>query len=265
MKIEIKDIQCGYAGSDLIIRNIDLTLEGPKLVCIIGPNGVGKSTLVKCINHLLVPRGGSITIDGTDIATLGRRELSRLISYVPASSQECFSMPVLDSVMIGLYGRQGWRTSRTDLDRVYETLRLLDLEDLAMRPSNALSAGQRQRVALARGLIQDSPILILDEPTANLDVMHQMYVTEMLKVITARKGVLVIMICHDLNIAAQFADEIVVMGRPGVVRTVGRPADVITPELIREVYGIDSRVITHNGAPHVILEPTFGDEGVHLD
>lgn len=260
MRIEIKNLDFGYSEDNKILHDINLVLEGSKLVCIIGPNGVGKSTLVKCINKLLKPTSGQILIDGVDVSTMSQKEVAKLVGFVPANSQDCFAMPVLDAVLLGTYNRQGWRTSKKDLDYAHSTLKLLDMDQFAMRSFNELSAGQHQKVSLARGLVQDTPCIILDEPTANLDVMHQMYVTELLKDISAKKGILTIMICHDLNIAAQFADELIVLTKPGVVHSVGIPEEVITPDTIRDVYGIDSTVITHNGAPHVILEPTFADE-----
>jgi iron complex transport system ATP-binding protein len=139
-------------------------------------------------------------------------------------------------------------------------MRMLDLEDLAMRGYNELSAGQHQRVALARGLVQETEIVLLDEPTANLDVKHQMYVTELLKAIADTTGKQIIMICHDLNIAARYAEQIIVMGPPGIIYKTGRVEEVFTPELISTIYGIDSQVIEFENKPFVLVGSTFGPD-----
>ena len=142
---------------------------------------------------------------------------------------------------------------------------MLDLGSLAMHGFNELSAGQHQRVALARGLVQETPVLILDEPTANLDVKHQVYVAEMLRDLSTRSGITVIMICHDLNIAARYAHQIIVMAPPGVVDCVGTPDEVITEDVIRRIYGIDCEIVTFENSPHVILKSTFGADEDALD
>ncbi|MCQ2071329.1 MAG: ABC transporter ATP-binding protein [archaeon] len=137
---------------------------------------------------------------------------------------------------------------------------MMDLTDLAMRGYNELSAGQHQRVALARGIVQDTEIMILDEPTANLDVRHQMYVTQLLREFADKDGKLVLMICHDLNIAARYASKIIVMGSPERIHSIGEAEDVITSDTIREVYGIDCDVVTYEGRPMVMLKSEFPDE-----
>lgn len=128
-----------------------------------------------------------------------------------------------------------------------------------MRNFNELSAGQHQRVALARGLVQETPCIILDEPTLNLDVKHQVFVAELLRCLAVVENKLVIMICHDLNIAARYSHEIVVMKEPGVIYKVGKPLDVITEDLVRDVYGINCEVMVVDGSPHVILKETVDD------
>lgn len=253
MRIDIDGLRYGYRKGSETLCGIDLKLEGSKLICIVGPNGVGKSTLIKCINGLVRPSSGSITIDGRDIGDYSRKELAMTIGYVPPKTTDLFALPVLDAIMIGRHNLQGWRNREEDIDRISGILRLLDIEDLAMRPFNQLSSGQHQKVSIARGLAQETPVLILDEPTSNLDVKHQVYVTEMLRGIARAMDKMVIMISHDLNIAAKYADEIIVMDRPGRIHSFGGPADVINREMVRDVYGIDCTIESHDGIPHVVL------------
>lgn len=241
-----------------MLHDISLEFDGPQFVSIIGPNGVGKSTLIHCINKLLEPTSGSVWIDDLNVHDMTMKELSKVIGYVPYSANDTFSMSVVDTVLMGRHPHTGWKTTDHDLDIVFETLKLLKIEDLAMRPFNQLSAGQHQRVMLARGIVQEPKILLLDEPTSNLDIRHQIDVTVLLKELSESKDTLVIMISHDINIAAKYSDKIIMM-HEGRIFAVGDPNTVITEENIRMVYGVNSRIIDDFGRPHVILEGTIGD------
>lgn len=259
MRIDIRDLGFGYRNGFQVLHSIELSLEGPELVCIVGPNGVGKSTLIKCINGLLKPTSGSIEIDGRDVSDFGKKELAMKVGYVPPKTTDMFALPVMDAIMVGRHNLQGWRNTDEDVRRIASILGLLNIEDLAMRPFNQLSSGQHQKVSIARGLAQETPILLLDEPTSNLDVRHQVYVTEMLRGIAESMDKLVVMISHDLNIAAKYADMIVVMAEPGVIHSYGRPDEVITEDMVREVYGMDCTVEHHDGIPHVVLGFVLSD------
>lgn len=179
------------------------------------------------------------------------------ISYVPATGTDCFSMPVIDTILVGRHNHQKWRTSKKDLEMVYKAMDMMDLTPLAMRGFNELSAGQHQRVALARGIVQDTEIMILDEPTANLDVKHQMYVTQVLRGFADSDNKLILMICHDLNIAARYASKIIVMEPPGRICTIGDVEEAITPENMHRVYGVDCDIMEYEGRPMVIIKSEF--------
>ncbi len=260
MEIEFKDVTFGYHGGHNVLENINLKIEGPGLVCIIGPNGVGKSTLVKMINKLLKPTKGEVYIEGKPTSEMSQKDIAEYVGFVPAGTMDVFSMTVIDTVLIGRHNKSKWKTTKRDLEVVHRVLDMLDLSDLSMRGFNELSAGQHQRVALARGLAMETPAIILDEPTSNLDVKHQVYVTELLRAIAVQQNKLVIMICHDLNIAARYSHQIIVLNKPGVVYKVGEPNDVMTEETIRDVYGIDCKVIDYDDSPHVILKSAFDDD-----
>jgi iron complex transport system ATP-binding protein len=204
------------------------------------------------MNRILTPTGGSVLIEDIPVSDYKLRNLAQILGYVPYSSKDSFPMTVMDTVLIGRNPRSDWRVSDKDLEIVVGALRMMGIEDLAMRVFNELSAGQRQKVMLARGLVQEPRALLLDEPTANLDIKHQYGVTKTLRSITREKDMLVIMICHDLNIAAKYADRIILMSE-GTVFAVGSPSEVITEENIRKVYGVDCRILDDNGSPHVIV------------
>lgn len=257
MEVSFEKVNFGYRKEHRVLNDINLKIQGPGLVCVIGPNGVGKSTLVKCINRIVQPSSGKVKIDGRDVSEMTNKEIAKEVGYVPATSNDCFSLPVIDAILIGRHNHQGWGTSKKDLAFVYRAMEMLDIKDLAMSGYNELSAGQHQKVSLARGLVQDTNIIVLDEPTANLDVKHQVYVTQLLRALADQEKKLIIMICHDLNIAARYASEIVVMGPPGVIHSRGSPEDVMKEDTIREIYGIDCEVISYENRPMIILKSTF--------
>lgn len=252
MHIQFDDITFGYS-SEPVLDGLYLDLTGPKLIAVLGPNGVGKSTLIKCINRILSPSKGVVSIDGADVASIDIKSMAKIVGYVPYASSDSFPLTVADTVLMGRHPYRRWNTLDEDLMKVHEVLRSLEIDDLALRPFNELSAGQHQKVMLARGLVQEPQILMLDEPTSNLDVRHQMEVTQILRNLSHNKGMTVVMICHDLNIAAKYADELVLMFG-GRIYSAGRPDEVITESNLEAVYGVRARVIDDDGRPHIILK-----------
>ena len=251
MQIRIDNVEFSYTSVP-VLKDISLDIDGPAFVSILGPNGVGKSTLIHCINKILQPISGSVFIDGKDVRETSIKELAKQIGYVPYSANDTFPLTVVDTVLMGRHPHSKWKSLDNDLDVVYDTLKMLGISHLAMRQFNELSAGQHQKVMLARGLVQEPKILLLDEPTSNLDIRHQLDVTKMLKRLSVEKGILIIMISHDINIAAKYADSVILMFQ-GKIFDVGTPQEVITEDNLRMVYGVESRVIDDEGRPHVIL------------
>ena len=251
MQLKIDDLVFSYSSVP-VLNDVTLDLNGPKFISILGPNGVGKSTLIHCINKILTPVSGTVMIDGQDVGGIKLKDMAKIVGYVPYSSNDTFPLTVVDTVLMGRHPYSTWNSLDHDLDIVYDTLERLGISDLAMRPFNELSAGQHQKVMLARGLVQEPKVLLLDEPTSNLDVRHQLDVVKMLRELSREKNMLVVMICHDINIAAKFSDEIILLDK-GTVYAVGTPDEVITPINLEEVYGVESVVINDLGSPHVIL------------
>lgn len=180
MQIRIDNVEFSYTSAP-VLNDISLDIDGPAFVSILGPNGVGKSTLIHCINKILQPTSGSVFIDGKDVRETSIKELAKQIGYVPYSANDTFPLTVVDTVMMGRHPHSKWKSLDNDLDVVYDMLKMLGISHLAMRQFNELSAGQHQKVMLARGLVQEPKILLLDEPTSNLDIRHQLDVTKMLK------------------------------------------------------------------------------------
>ncbi len=252
-KIDINHLDFEYSSDTKVLHDIDLHFDGSGLLCIVGPNGVGKSTLVRCLNKLLKPTSGSIVVNGTDISEMTAKQLSEMMSFVPATTTIAFPMSVVDSVLIAMDKKDKWHRTDEDVGKVYLALSVLRIKDLALRNCDELSAGQIQKVALCRGLIRNSEIMILDEPTANLDIKHQIFVSDFMHELSEAARCTIIMISHDLNIAARYADKIIVLSKPGKVYSVGTPEEVITEQMIRDVYDVDSEVIHKNGRPYVFL------------
>ena len=252
MQLKIDGVDFSYSSIP-VLHDITVEISGPKFVSILGPNGVGKSTLIHCINKILTPTKGAVFIDDVDVKEKTLKDMSKIIGYVPYSANDTFPLTVVDTVLMGRHPHSKWNSLDSDLDVVYNTLRMLGISHLAMRPFNELSAGQHQKVMLARGLVQEPKILLLDEPTSNLDVRHQLDVTMMLKNLSVEKGILIIMISHDINIAAKYADEIIMM-HDGSIYAIGTPEEVITKENMECVYGVKTEIIDDDGRPHVILK-----------
>ena len=252
MRIEVKDLCFSY-GNKRILDGVNVTFDEPGLYCIVGPNGVGKSTLVKCILGIYKIESGSILLDGHDLSEFTPKDLAQVIGFVPVTSSDIFSMSVLDTVMMGRYPHQKMgMPSEFDWKIVKRALNMMNVRHLALSDMDELSAGQLQKVVLAKGIAQQPRVLLLDEPTSNLDIKHQVNVTRLLKTVSEERKMMVIMICHDLNIAAKYSDSIIIM-HDGGIYSVGAPSDVITPENIETVYGVKCKVIDDLGKPHIIL------------
>ncbi len=252
MRYEMKDVSFSYDGESTIIKDISLVIEKPGLYCIVGPNGVGKSTLIKCMNRILSPTSGDITIDGKSISDMDLKEISSRIAYVPVTSEECFSMPVMDAILLGRYNKSKWRTSEKDIEMADRAMEMMGIRELSMRNYTELSAGQHQKVNLARGIVQETEMLLLDEPTANLDVKHQIYVSELLRALAVQENMIVVMISHDLNIAAKYSHEVIVMSKPGVIYSKGTPEEVFNEKTIMDVYDIGCTISSDQGRPHMM-------------
>ena len=242
MNIKFENMQFGYEKDHPILKEIDLNIEGPQLISIIGPNGVGKSTLIHTINQILDPTDGVVYLDNKSVSEYSLREMAKRVGYVPYKSSGTFPMLVVDAILLGRNPHASWRTNPNDIKKVEEVMKKLDIDDLAMRNYNELSAGQRQRVMLARGLVQEPNILLLDEPTANLDVKYQVGITRLLRKLSREEGIIVIMISHDLNLAARYSDSVILL-HDGTIYAVGSPRDVITEKNISFLYDVECKVV----------------------
>lgn len=250
-ELVVRGLSFGY-GDDPVLSGVSFTLDRPELVCVIGPNGVGKTTLVKCLNKLLKPNAGSVTLDGEDVLGMRLMDLARKMAYVPNRMDQVFRTTVAETVLMGRFPFAQWANSDRDLDVADRVMGALHIQAISDRDVSELSSGQLQKVLIARGLAQEPRVLILDEPTSNLDVRHQMEVMVFLRDYARDNGIIVLMVCHDLNLTAAYADRVIMVSDGGIYAD-GSAWDVMTESNIREVYGVDSKVIDAGGRPHVIL------------
>jgi len=234
--IEVKDLSFSY-GKNPILDKIGFCVNEGEALSIIGPNGSGKTTLLRCMNRILNP-AGEVTVDGINIKELNRIEVARIFGYVPQDGFYQFPQTVFDTVLLGRKPYITWGVSRKDIEIISTYLDLMDLEKFALRYFNELSGGERQRALIARALSGEPKVLLLDEPTSNLDLKHQYEIFKMIKKLAKENNITVILAIHDLNLSARFSDRIIML-KEGKIFAEGIPEAVLIPENIRNVYGIE--------------------------
>jgi iron complex transport system ATP-binding protein len=245
-------------GGARILHGVDLDVAPGEWVAVIGPNGAGKSTLLRAVGGLLPALSGSISIFGTALPRLKRRERARQVAMVPQAPVLPPGIAVFDYVLLGRtpYVPPLGRESARDLAAVHEVLHRLDLERFAGRPLETLSGGERQRVFLARALAQGAPLVLLDEPTTALDIGHQQEVLELVDELRRDRGLTVVSTMHELSIAGEYAERMVMLAQ-GRVAAAGPPAEVLTEPLLAKHYGARVRVVAGDHGPLVVpIRPT---------
>ncbi|MDG6223864.1 MAG: ABC transporter ATP-binding protein [Candidatus Bathyarchaeota archaeon] len=250
MKLTVNDVSFKY-NSALSLDQVSLELHESETLGIIGPNGSGKTTLLKCINKILTPKGGNILLDGENVHKMSRMEIAKHIGYVPQSSSSAQALTVFEVVLMGRRPHIGWQSSDKDIQKTWEVLGLLKIEQLAMRSFNELSGGEQQRVILARSLAQEAKVLLLDEPTSNLDIRHQLEVMELSRELVAKQKLAVVVAIHDLNLASRYCEKIVMM-KTGKIFAAGSSTSVLTAENIQSVYGVEVAINYYNKIPNII-------------
>ena len=248
MTIDLQNIEFAYDQTP-VLRQISGRIEQGDFMSLVGPNGSGKSTLIKCLNGILRIQKGNILLNGRDLAEFNPNQLARKMAYVPQTEQKAVPMNVFDAVLIGRKPYIRWKPVKNDLDVTAAILEKLNLESVAMKEVHKLSGGQQQRVFIARALAQEPEVLLLDEPTANLDLKHQVDVLELLRSLT-KQGITVIMAMHDINLASIYCRQVMMMKEGELFASGGR--EIFTKENVEKLYGVKVQTIHENGTVFIV-------------
>jgi iron complex transport system ATP-binding protein len=254
-RLTATDLTLGY-GADPVVEHLDLAVPDGAVTAIIGPNGCGKSTLLRALGRLLRPHGGEVLLDGARIDRQPTREVARTLGLLPQSPVAPEGLTVGELVARGRHPHQAWfrQWTRDDEAEVADALVRTGTAELADRPVDALSGGQRQRAWIAMALAQGTDLLLLDEPTTHLDLAHAVDVLDLVDRLNTELGRTVVMVLHDLTLAARYADHLVAM-RDGRILAQGAPADVLTPELLADVFGLRALVLPDPASDGVLVVP----------
>jgi len=254
VNIKIEDLMFSYESKN-VLQGLSLDLNKGEFVGLVGCNGSGKSTLLRCIDKILSPQKGSIMLDRECIKNFSQQELAKHLGYVAQSETRNFPATVFDTILMGRKPHQTWKPSEKDLEITAETISRMGLDELAMSDINRLSGGQRQKVFIGRALAQQPKAILLDEPTASLDIKHQLHVLNLLKSLS-ESGTMIVTALHDLNMAVKYADKIVML-KDGVIHSAGG-RETLCKKNIEEVYGV--KVDIHERENEIIIIPKHSTE-----
>lgn len=257
--VEVKDIAFSYSkGGRNILDCISFDVPDGICTAILGNNGAGKSTLLKCIDRILHPRSGSVVVDGKDVFAMSGNEMAQNIAYV-AQNARAVDMSVFDTVLLGRKPYIQWDATQKDRDIVSDILHRMKLSDYALRNVSELSGGEAQKVLIARALAQEPRVLLLDEPTSNLDPRNQHEVMQLVRAIAKENSISVITVLHDLNLAIRYCDRFMFLKDSGIYAHGGH--EVMTPEIVENVYDMHVHIVDCMGIPVLIPFPDVKTHG----
>ncbi|MEW6321060.1 MAG: ABC transporter ATP-binding protein [Acidobacteriota bacterium] len=253
--LRLDDVRFGYGGTP-VLRGVTAEIRAGALVGILGPNGSGKTTLLRLLAGTLAPQSGAVTLDGEPVHRLPRRGLARRLAIVPQETHLAFEYSVLEMVLMGRHPHLGLFQVEgpDDVALAREALAATGTAHLEDRDFGTLSGGEKQRVVIAAALAQAADILLLDEPTASLDLGYQLEIAGLLHALNGERGISLVVSTHDLNLAAALCRELILL-RDGRVLAAGPTEDVLTPEHVRALYGVEADVHVHDETGHVTVVP----------
>ena len=255
--LNIENVTLGYGKRD-VLKDVNLSVRCGEMLGIIGPNGSGKSTLVKGISRLLAPKKGRVLIDGQDTTHISRSELARLVAVVPQAPNLPDTYTAFEIVLMGRTPHLGLLRfeGQHDFDIAWRAMEITRTQPLAERRMDEISGGEKQRLTIARALAQESRLILLDEPTAHLDINYQVETLDFIRALCLKQNIAAVTVLHDLNLAAQYCDRLALLSG-GRVHREGTPQEVITVQNIKEVYGAEVCICPHpiNNLPATLIMP----------
>ena len=249
--MEITNLSFHYKGGPDVLKDVSFAVQPGQFLAILGNNGVGKSTLLKCFNHILKPDSGKVVLDGENLLTMSTREVAKRVAFVSQSAPNT-QMTVHDVVMLGRRPYMKWGFTEQDHNIVHDAMHRLDVEDMRGRFLGQLSGGEKQKVMLARALAQQPKVLLLDEPTSALDIQNQYGVLKMVRDICHKDGIIAVVVIHDLNLALRFCDRFLLLKDGQVYRHGDRT--ILDSTALKEVYGVEAKVVEVGGRHIVLVE-----------
>jgi iron complex transport system ATP-binding protein len=249
MKLKVRDVEFSYKSSKTVLEDIQMTVGANEVLTILGPNGVGKTTLLRCINGLLKVRNGTIMIDGEDLRRMSRVDVAKRIGYVPQRA-DVSQITVFDFVLLGRKPHITWDVSKKDIKLAKDIIDRLGLDELSLKYITEISGGELQKVQIARALVQEPKILLLDEPTSSLDLCNQHQIMSTIVDVVKRNDLTAIMTLHDINLALRYSDKFIMLKEGKIFAAGGH--EVITPENIEAVYNLPVNVANYMGRPIII-------------
>ena len=249
--MEVRNLSYHYKGCPEVLKDVSFDMEPGKFLAILGNNGVGKSTLLKCFNHILKPDSGEVILDGENLLKQSPREVAKKVAFV-SQSVPSTQMTVHDVVMLGRRPYMKWGFTEEDHRIVHDAMHRLGVEDMRGRFLNQLSGGEKQKVMLARALVAQPKLLLLDEPTSNLDPKNQYEMMALVQEVAREQGFTVITVIHDLNLALRFCDRFYFL-KAGEGYSYGG-IETVTADTLENVYGIQAQVLDIKGRKIVVME-----------
>ena len=250
MKLRIENLEFSYPSVP-VLKDICMELHSGTIVSIVGRNGAGKSTSLKCMNRILQKYKGTIFLDEQSIESMKIKQIAQKIAYLPQTGEHDFPVTVFDMVLMGRYPHVTWSLDKHDKEYVWQILEMMGLQELAIRDFRLISGGQQQQVLIARALAQQADVFLLDEPTSNLDIRHQLEVMEVISKLAKKNNILTVISIHDLNLAARYSDRVIMINK-GTIHAAGEPNKVFTAENIQQVYGVEVKTITAGNKVHIV-------------
>ncbi len=248
MKLKIEGISF-YYKSKQVLNNIEFSVNKNELISILGPNGVGKTTLLRCINRILKPQSGVILLDEKNILDFSQNKIAQNISYVAQKLDTC-RLTVFDAILMGRKPYIQWKVSEKDLKIVYSIIKKLNLENISLSYIDEISGGELQKVSIARALVQEPKVILMDEPTSSLDLKNQQEILKLIRDIIHSHNISTIMTAHDINIALRYSDRMMFL-KNGQIYAAVTP-DEVTPEIIEKVYEVKVNIHEYEDYHHIV-------------